>query len=365
MFKKGLKIFFIMGLVIGFVWQAQAAGPANSSRLDAGEQVYSPVDPDKAAPASAQSVLLAAADDVTILQSELLAYGIPTVDIADVRTYTPSLAELQSYDAVITFPNYGYADPVAMGDVLADYVDSGGGVVLGNWCWAEGLYTLRGRIHDPGYSPFEQVGPSRYTSACLGSYDAGHSLMTGVTAACDSYRDDVIVESGATWVADWNDSTPFVGANAAENVVGITAYPGDYRAFTGDVALLFYNAVNFVSGPQAVWDICVWDTLFPGPEFQFNVEAGNVIRGMAYNCGSSCPAPLTGTYNPTNNYYSFTIGFLNDNSRHYWISGSSGSGYTWGILGSDSSFFHGPAFTNLQLCPAQSAESVDGPSIDK
>jgi hypothetical protein len=199
--------------------------------------------------ASQLRVLIALADDTsngTTLQSELQAFGIPTVDLMDVNIYTPTLAELQSYDVVITWPNVTYNDKAAMGDVLADYVDVGGGVVLGSGVWYD-PFDLAGRIQDPGYSPFEQAGPMIRDLACLGTYDPGHSLMAGVTTACDELRDDVTVESGATLVASWDDGQPFVGVNAAGNVVGITSWPHNMRHFTGDVARVFYNAVIYTS----------------------------------------------------------------------------------------------------------------------
>jgi hypothetical protein len=190
-YKKGLKILLIVGFVIGVAWQAHAADPAATPPLGAGQQVYSSVDPDNAVIAVAQSVLIALADDTsngTTLQSELLALGIATVDLMNVRDYTPSLSELQSYDAVITWANYAYLDKVAMGNVLADYVDGGGGVVMGNFVWYSPTFDLAGRIQDPGYSPFEQAGASLYLTACLGSNDPSHPIMSGVTAACDGVR---------------------------------------------------------------------------------------------------------------------------------------------------------------------------------
>ena len=52
-----------------------------------------------------------------------------TVDAYDTTISIPSLAELQNYDAVLVYSNWIY-DGTAMGNVLADYMDSGGGVVL-------------------------------------------------------------------------------------------------------------------------------------------------------------------------------------------------------------------------------------------
>ena len=68
------------------------------------------------------------------VRSKLLGTGLfAAVDIIDVSPFaamTPTLAELQQYDAVLTYSNGNYHDAAALGDVLADFVDSGGGVVV-------------------------------------------------------------------------------------------------------------------------------------------------------------------------------------------------------------------------------------------
>jgi len=45
------------------------------------------------------------------------------------ETYTPSLAELMAYDAIFVWGSASLSGDL-FGDVLADYVDAGGGVVI-------------------------------------------------------------------------------------------------------------------------------------------------------------------------------------------------------------------------------------------
>lgn len=78
-----------------------------------------------------------------------------TVDYFDISTGTPTLVELQQYHTVATWIGLCPADAVAFGDVLADYVDGGGKVVLGLWSAPggnNGCY-IEGRFLDEGYSP--------------------------------------------------------------------------------------------------------------------------------------------------------------------------------------------------------------------
>jgi hypothetical protein len=199
---------------------------------------------------SGPKVLLVQADDSTSpLVSGLLGFGdIGAVDVFDSRYGTPSLAQLQAYDVVIEWCNYAPADSTGLGNVLADYVDAGGKVILSVFNWnSTASWNTGGRIMTSGYSPLTQT-PSgdHYTTACLGTHDAGSALMQGVSTACDYYRDTTGLAPGATLVASWDDGENFV---ATQNcVVGINSYPGVYYQFSGDLLPLYHNAVKFLYG---------------------------------------------------------------------------------------------------------------------
>ena len=46
---------------------------------------------------------------------------------------TPTLAHLQAYDMLLLWTDSAFQDPVAVGDVLADFIDSAGGLAVGYW----------------------------------------------------------------------------------------------------------------------------------------------------------------------------------------------------------------------------------------
>ena len=74
----------------------------------------------------AQSDLLRNAD----IQAKLLSTGkFNTVSIINVHAVTPTLAELQAFDAVQVYSNLSYQNSVGLGDAMAGYVDAGGGAV--------------------------------------------------------------------------------------------------------------------------------------------------------------------------------------------------------------------------------------------
>ena len=79
------------------------------------------------------------------LQSQILAEpGVTGVDLFDASSSTPTLAQLQPYNIVVAFSNNQYADPVGMGNVLADYADTGGVVVGLNFDWFGPPFGLAG-----------------------------------------------------------------------------------------------------------------------------------------------------------------------------------------------------------------------------
>lgn len=89
-------------------------------------------------------------------------YG--TVDYFDTRAGTPSLALLQTYDAVSTWTNSPHANNVALGNVLADYVDVGGRVILSVFSTYTNGYYLAGRIMTSGYSPVDSPSGGNHFS---------------------------------------------------------------------------------------------------------------------------------------------------------------------------------------------------------
>ena len=195
------------------------------------------------------NVLIVAADDASYLtawQASLSAFpDIGAVDTYDARYGTPTLEDLSDYNAVLVWSNYSFLSATALGDVLADYVDSGGGVVLATFVWYGATsWDLEGRLVDDGYSPFVWAGSSLYSTANLGWYDSTNPVMAGVTSISGYYRDYVSLATGATLIAQWDDGNLFVAEKGS--VVGVTLYPG--YSWSGDVTRLFHNALVRVAG---------------------------------------------------------------------------------------------------------------------
>jgi hypothetical protein len=209
-------------------------------------------------PTAGCNVLIVCADDDATsgspIQTSLQSYGdLGNVDLYDARTSTPSLADLEAYEVVITWCNYGYYDAVAMGNVLADYVDAGGKVINPVWTIGIGGNLLHGRFIEEDYTAM-QGGTWPAGWACLGAYNAGHPIMNGVTQVCDSYRiSATALTAGSTSVAEWSDGLIFVAAKDDGSVVTINGYVGYYYAWSGQMPDVVHNSVLWLcQGPERV-----------------------------------------------------------------------------------------------------------------
>src|SRR4029079_13638587 len=148
----------------------------------------------------------------TLMFNEILAEsGVSQVDLFDAGAAAPTLQQLQQYDIVFTFSNNVWQDAVAMGNVLADYEDQGGVVVVGNHAFAnDGGWLLQGRWMTGGYRPFASTGQFNFSLNTANITNPTHPLMQGVTSLSAFYRNGVPLTSGASAVATWTDGPPAV-----------------------------------------------------------------------------------------------------------------------------------------------------------
>lgn len=171
----------------------------------------------------------------------------------NVSVGNPTLETLMGYDSVMVWSNSLFYNSTALGNVLADYVDAGGGVVMASFSFYGYVdVSIAGRITD--YSPFNTPGTTSFTSSTLGTYNAAHPIMDGVTSLGGSYRDNVTLKPGADLVASWADGRPLAATGNGGSVVGISLYPGEsiMTGLSGDYAQLFANALYYSADAQVV-----------------------------------------------------------------------------------------------------------------
>ncbi len=225
-------------------------------------------------PAIAQlpSVAIAAAwstqcniDDV---QMKLIATGrFSAVDVIDVKTVTPMLSTLTLYDSVLTWTNLSYADGAALGDVFADYVDQGGGVVVGVFATSTATpnRSLTGRWDTGGYSIIQTMGGNQLGPAALGMVLQPTSpLMAGVTtvSATQAFRPQSTTLVQGAVVAEWDDGKILVAAGTMPGRVDLGLFPpsSDCTASNWDITTnggtLIANALAEVSGAMSFPGFC-------------------------------------------------------------------------------------------------------------
>jgi hypothetical protein len=228
----------------------------------------SPAQTPTPAPAELTNVLLVAADTpawVVDVQSKISGTELisGSVDIFDATLGTPTLAQLQAYQAVLFWGDACFQNNVLLGDVLADYVDAGGGAVQMTFTMASvGCFTIAGRWRSGGYDP---LIPDSYTSGLpltLGTiHQPGHPILSGVSSlsgGSSSYHNTVVGVSAETIrVADWSNGRPLIAANTVSftgRTVALNFFPpssderGDFWDSTTDGARLMANALGFVAG---------------------------------------------------------------------------------------------------------------------
>jgi hypothetical protein len=187
------------------------------------------------------------------LQAQILAEpGVTAVDLFDAFSGTPTLAQLQQYDIVFAFSNNGWFDAVAMGDVLADYQDGGGVVVVSTFAWDNrGPWLLQGRWVTGGYSPYNSTSQTNFSNNMANITQPGHPLMQGVVSLTAFYRNGVTLTGGAVSVADWTDGPPAVAykINNGTTAVGLNAYLGFVaKPISGDWGRVIVNAGRWLEG---------------------------------------------------------------------------------------------------------------------
>ena len=181
------------------------------------------------------------------------------IDVYDASSITPTLVELQAYDAVLVYSDTGFADGTGLGNVLADYSDAGGGVVVAVFAYS---ISLGGRLVTDGYLPMTFAGQTQNVVHTLVIDDPTHRIMDNVMSfngGSSSYHHaPVALAPGGTLVASWNHGQPLV--SVATPMVGRTVslnfYPpssdarNDFWDATTDGGLILANALWWASGVQ-------------------------------------------------------------------------------------------------------------------
>jgi hypothetical protein len=203
-------------------------------------------------PPGYQSLLLVGGpSSPEVLQGQLMATGsFCPVDFFNAHAATPSAVQLKQYQAILVYNDLSgtFANATAVGNLVADYFDGGGRVVIA--LFADGGYGIGGRFISGGYNLLvpTNAGSSNDTLGTIAV--AGNAIMTGVTTlnATGAWHTNQTIARG-TLIASWHSGDPLVVAGLIEGRqrVDLNILPNDIAigAVTGNGITLLRNALLY------------------------------------------------------------------------------------------------------------------------
>ncbi len=177
-----------------------------------------------------------------------------TIDFFSIDANAPTLDVLSPYDAVLFYTRSPLTPAIAAGNVLADYVDQGGKLVMMQGCFTEG-FAVGGRIMDSGYCPFVVSSPA-LNGATRFFWDNSiaqppHKIFHGLNAMAFSAAGNDNISAGLMadpWgvrVAQFTNIHGAIAINTAGTIIGLNL---DSREDNPGIMRLVGNAVHFLTG---------------------------------------------------------------------------------------------------------------------
>ncbi|KAJ6245737.1 btb (poz) domain-containing 2a-related [Anaeramoeba flamelloides] len=206
---------------------------------------------------------------ISDLIQSIRSQGIQTVDCLDASKKTgriPKLEEVCHYDAIVLYSNAPIASREKLGDLLADYVDTGGGLVVFsiNSLMLNYSGSLSGRIVKDAYLPFQLCDHSllkKNKKGTLLKFIDNHPISENVekfNGGKSSFHLKVTnCQNGGTPLLWWKDKSILVAEKRRNTRGGITVvlnfFPISQNTFVdgwdikSDGHKLISNSIAYVS----------------------------------------------------------------------------------------------------------------------
>lgn len=178
--------------------------------------------------------------------------GMPFVNNLELFSgydFVPKVEDLLIWDVVIVTSIAKWSDSVATGDVLAEYVDQGGKVLmLGATIYGEGGYSIAGRIaEDPNYSP---IPSAEFLTEGTSVSFISHPITQDVYDITTNFYAGTKETQGPGEPLGYYDDGSLIGAyNPDKPIVVINVMPFD-GLWKGDFLKMVENALAWL-GQQA------------------------------------------------------------------------------------------------------------------
>lgn len=169
--------------------------------------------------------------------AELIPFGIQ-VDFFAAGTATITAIDLAPYSVVIVMSGNFYLDYVTTGNVLADWIDAGGSLIMVSWSYV-GQFTIQGRLLTDGYYPITAIINNNLARTWDGVNS--HSILDGVMSFTTSNSHNVDIQPGAAVLASYTDGIPMIAQKGS-----VLVWNFGLLSNTGDVGVIMYNSVQYM-----------------------------------------------------------------------------------------------------------------------
>ncbi|GAA0859825.1 PEP-CTERM sorting domain-containing protein [Aliiglaciecola litoralis] len=188
-------------------------------------------------------------DGVNVVAAYLDAFADINVTAAiQGSSNVTGVGDLSGFDAVFVWTNSAPSDAVAWGDILRDYSDVGGGIVMNTYGMSM-PWAIQGGITDNGYAPFSIAGNTNTTGSLVATM--ADSLFNNVDLTQLAYWNnsnyaDPTLSAGATLLATDGNGVNMIARNASQNIIAMNIYPGNQS--NDEYWQLAANALQQVAG---------------------------------------------------------------------------------------------------------------------
>ncbi|WP_172665928.1 S8 family serine peptidase, partial [Flammeovirga sp. OC4] len=165
----------------------------------------------------------------------------------NVSESTPTLEDIESFDVIVVNGIFGYDDPVNLGNILYDYIENGGSVVLSAFVNLESSDQIQGKWNEVGYDPILVTDETLGTKG-NGIKNNGSVLLNGVTFF-DTYNRIGIpsskIKPNVEVLLEYNDGVPFLLNHKVngKNIFYVNSYTA-YWIEESDGGQLFANVIE-------------------------------------------------------------------------------------------------------------------------
>ena len=191
--------------------------------------------------------------DLDVLILHTFSDGFTLNDSLDINTVdmledaVPSLDLLLAYDAVLVASSSAWDDGYATGNILAEYVDAGGSlIIMGATFYGIGNWILEGAIQEPGYNPLamcDYFNPGSFISL---DDIYPHPITHGITELSTGLWGAAVVQGNGISLGTWDDGYSFAAYNPDKNIVAINLYPRDDQ-WMGELIPLLTNTLRWMT----------------------------------------------------------------------------------------------------------------------